>query len=605
MTNKTIEERFKKLTPREHVLKKPGMYIGNIESEPNNMFVLENINDIKNSKFEYKEIDYNAGFLKIFDEVLTNASDHAIRCKDNKWKPVTHIKVTVQKDRVIIENTGTGIPIKIHKEHKVYVPELIFGHLLSGENFDDSDQRMVGGTHGLGIKLTNIFSTKFIIETADGKKKYRQSFTNNLHKKNKPSISTSNRNYTRITYFPDFEKFGLTEITNEMQSLFLRRVIDIAAYIPSVKVYYNSKLVPIRNFKDYVKMFGEEIATEQINDRWEIGVAKTQIDNFQQVSMVNGVGTIYGGTHVNYVTNHIIKTLTEKLNRSHKGLNIKPNFIKNHLFIFVNCKIPNPSFENQTKERLMTRLTADMVKNFEISENFYKKIIASELKNEIVNFIALKEFQDAKKETGQNSRKSKLKIQKLDDANKAGTHDSMKTSLILTEGDSAKSTAKSGISIIGNDYYGVYPLKGKPLNVKKVSLHKMMENSEISDIILALGLEIGKRYTSTRTLRYGKLIVMTDADCVNEHTLILTKRGYIPIKDITYDDYVLTHNNIWERVINIIKTEKQESIDITINNEIFSFGPNHEIPILRNGEIKLIRAKHIQKTDKFLNKKLK
>jgi len=605
MTNKTIEERFKKLTPREHVLKKPGMYIGNIESEPNNMFVLEDINDIKNSKFAYKEINYNAGFLKIFDEVLTNASDHAIRCKNNKWKPVTHIKVTVNKDKVIIENTGTGIPIKIHKEHKVYVAELIFGNLLSGENFDENDQRMVGGTHGLGVKLTNIFSTKFIIETADGKKKYRQSFTNNLLKKNKPSISTSNRNYTRITYFPDFEKFGLTEITDEIQSLFLRRVIDIAAYIPSVKVYYNSKLVPIRNFKDYVKMFGEEIATEQVTDRWEIGVAKTQIDNFQQVSMVNGVNTIYGGTHVNYVTNHIIKTLTEKLNRSHKGLNIKPNFIKNHLFIFVNCKIPNPSFENQTKERLMTRLTADMAENFEISENFYKKIIASELKNEIVNFIALKEFQEAKKETGQNSRKSKLKIQKLDDANKAGTHDSMKASLILTEGDSAKSTAKSGISVIGKDYYGIYPLKGKPLNVKKISLHKMMENSEISDIISALGLEIGKKYNSTRTLRYGKIIIMTDADCISEHTLVLTKRGHIPIKDITYDDYVLTHNNIWERIINIIKTEKQESINITINGEIFSFGINHEIPILRNGEIKLIMVRHIQKTDKILNKKSK
>ena len=166
MTNKTIEERFKKLTPREHVLKKPGMYIGNIESEPNNMFVFEDITNIKGNTFTYKKVDYNAGFLKIFDEVLTNASDHAIRCKENKWKPVTHIKITVHKDKVIVENTGTGIPIKIHKEHKVYVPELIFGHLLSGENFSENEQRMVGGTHGLGASLTNIFSTKFIVETA-------------------------------------------------------------------------------------------------------------------------------------------------------------------------------------------------------------------------------------------------------------------------------------------------------------------------------------------------------------------------------------------------------------------------------------------------------
>jgi DNA topoisomerase-2 len=547
----SIESRYKKLTPIEHILKRPGMYIGNITSEPVDMFVLDDATNIKGNNFILKEVNYNAGFLKIFDEILTNASDHAIRCKDNKWKPVTHIKVTVQKDRVIVENSGPGIPIQIHKEHKIYIPELVFGNIHSGENFDDDEERMVGGTHGLGASLTNIFSSKFIIETADGKKKYRQSFTNNLLKKNKPSISASNRNYTRITYFPDFEKFGLTEITTEIESIFIRRVIDVAAYSTSVKVYYNSKLIPIRTFKDYIKMFGEEIVSEDINDRWQIGVAKTQIDNFQQVSMVNGVGTIHGGTHVNFVTNAIIKTLTEKLNRSHKGLNIKPNFIKNHLFIFVNCKIPNPSFENQTKERLMTRLTAEMVKNFDISDNFYKKIIASELKNEIVNFIALKEFQEAKKETGQNSRKSKLKIKKLDDANKAGTSESSKCYLFLTEGDSAAATTKRGFSVTGGNYYGLYPLRGKPLNVKKVSLHKMMDDDEITHIISALGLEIGKKYNSTRTLRYGKVVIMTDQDHDGAHI-----KGLIINLFETYWPELLKLEFIFEFITPIVKVKK-------------------------------------------------
>lgn len=550
-----IEDRYKKLTPIEHILKRPGMYIGNIKSEPTNLFVYENFDNFKENKFVYKEVQYNAGFVKIFDEILTNASDHSIRCKENKWKPVTYIKVTIDKDRIIIENNGPGIPIQMHKEHKIYVPELVFGNIHSGENFNDDEDRLVGGVHGLGASLTNIFSTKFIIETADGKKKYRQSFTNNLLKKNKPTISSSNRNYTRITYHPDFDKFGLTEITDEIQSLFLRRVVDIAAYIPSVKVYYNSKIIPIRTFKDYVKMFGDEIATEEVTDRWEIGVAKTQIDNFQQVSMVNGVATIYGGTHVNYVTNHIIKTLTEKLNRSHKGLNIKPNFIKNHLFIFVNCKIPNPEFENQTKERLMTRLTADMVKNFEISDSFYKKIIASELKNEIVNFIALKEFQDAKKETGQNSRKSKLKIKKLDDANKAGTSESMKCQLFLTEGDSAAATTKRGFSVTGGEYFGLFPLKGKPLNVKKVSLYKMREDEEISNIISALGLEIGKKYTSTRTLRYGKVVIMTDQDHDGSHI-----KGLIINLFETYWPELLTLDFLYEFITPIVKAKKGNNI---------------------------------------------
>jgi len=550
-----IEDRYKKLTPIEHILKRPGMYIGNITSESTKLFVYDNLENFKENKFVYKEIQYNSGFVKIFDEILTNASDHVIRCKNNKWKKVTNIKIDIQKDKITIENDGSGIPVLIHKEHKMYVPELVFGNIHSGENFDDESERLVGGVHGLGATLTNIFSTKFIVETADGKKKYRQSFTNNLSKKNKPTISPSNRNYTRITYFPDFDKFGLSEVTDEIQSILLKRTIDISAYIPNVKVYYNSKLIPIKSFKDYIKMFGDEIATETITDRWEIAIAKTQIDNFQQVSMVNGVSTIYGGTHVNYVTNQIINTLTEKINKTHKGLNIKSSFIKNHLFIFVNCKIPNPTFDNQTKERLITRLTSDMTKDFNISESFYKKIIDSELKNEIVNFISFKELQDAKKQIGQNSRKTKLKIDKLVDAKKAGTAESSKCNFFLTEGDSAAATAKRGFSVTGNEHYGLYPLKGKPLNVKKVSLHKMRADKEVIGIITALGLEIGKRYTSTRTLRYGKVVIMADADCDGSHIKALV----INLFD-TYWPELLELDFIYEFITPIVKASKGKTV---------------------------------------------
>ena len=210
MNKKTIEDRYKKLTPIEHVLKKPGMYIGNIYTEPTKMYVFEDINEIKDNKFVYKEVNYNAGFIKLFDEALTNASDHYIRTDGQ----VKYIKINVEKDHITIENDGPGVPIVMHKEHKIYVCELIFGNLLTGENFTDDDKRMVGGTHGIGIKTTNIFSKKFTIETADGKHKYIQTFTNNMSDKTKPKITTSDKNYTKITYYPDFEKFNLTEITD-------------------------------------------------------------------------------------------------------------------------------------------------------------------------------------------------------------------------------------------------------------------------------------------------------------------------------------------------------------------------------------------------------
>jgi DNA topoisomerase-2 len=601
MIKKSIEDRFKKLSHKEHILKKPGMYIGNVYTEPTKMFVFEDINEIKGSKFNYKTVEYNAGFIKLFDEVLTNASDHYIRTG-----LVKYINITVEKDYVSIENDGPGIPIEMHKEHKMYVPELIFGNLMSGENFDENDQRMVGGTHGLGVKLTNIFSTKFTIDTSDGKKRYTQTFTDNMDKKTKPDIVKSSKNHTCITYYPDFKKFELVEITDEIQSIFLKRAIDIAAYSPGVKVYYNDILIPIKTFKDYMRMFindEEELFYEKINENWEVGVTRSPNDMFQQISMVNGISTHIGGTHVNYISNQIVKSLGEKIEKINKGVNIKQAMIKNHLFIFLSCRIPNPSFETQTKENMTTRMVGDLIKDVEISENFIKKLSTSEIKNDIVNFATLKEFQEAKKST-QGGQKVKVRIAKLDDANKAGrSPDSMKCGIILTEGDSAKSSAKAGLSVVGNDYYGIYPLKGKPLNVRDISLQKMRENDEIKDIIDILGLEIGKKYTSTRTLRYGKIIIMTDADCIDGDTSVLTKRGYIAIKDVDYEDEVLTHTGQWKKVIRIIEKEQINIVNITINGEIYPFGENHEIPILRKGEVIMIKAVDILKTDKVLNKK--
>ena len=548
--SKTIEERFKKLTPKEHILKKPGMYIGNIYTEPTKLFVFEDINDLKSNKFAYKVVDYNAGFCKLYDEVLTNASDHYIRTGKVKY-----IKIDVERDHIVIENDGPGIPIEMHKEHNIYVPELIFGNLLSGENFDENEKRMVGGTHGLGVKLSNIFSTKFIIETADGKNKYKQTFINNMDKKTKPEISKSNRNYTRITFYPDFKKFDMVEISDDVQSILLKRAIDIAAYNPDVKVYYNKTLIPIKTFKDYVKMFltdDEELFYERLNDNWEVCVAKSQNDMFQQVSMVNGVSTIVGGTHVNFISNQIVRLLGEKIEKTNKGVNVKQNMIKSHLFLFLNCRITNPEFETQSKENLTSKLGNDIINNLELSEAFIKKLATSEIKNDIVNFATIKEFQEAKKQTSQNGQKAKVKINKLDDANKAGkSPDSMRCQLFLTEGDSAASTAKRGRSIIGNDYFGIFPLKGKPMNVRNISLQKMRDDVEIDSIIKALGLEFGKKYNTTRTLRYGKVVIMSDMDTDGSHI-----KGLIVNLFDTYWPELLELDFVYEFITPLIKIKK-------------------------------------------------
>lgn len=592
MREKSIEDRFKKLSPKEHILKRPNMYIGNISNVSTNLFVLEDINKIDESKFVNKNILYNAGFLKLYDEILVNASDHYIRTG-----LVKYIKINVDKDHVTIENDGPGIPIEIHKKHKIYIPEMVFD-LHAGENFDDSENRIIGGLNGLGASLTNIFSNKFIIETSDGKNKYLQTFSDNMNKKTKPLITKSNKNYTKITYYPDFKRFEITEIDEEMQSIFLKRAIDIAAYNTGVKVYYNNILIPIKSFKDYIKMFTQEqeFFYEKLNDSWEIGICKSLDNSFNQISMVNGISTYNGGTHVNAITNQITKKLSESIIKKNKKINIKQNDIKNRLFVFVNAKIVNPVFDTQSKENL----TSKIILSPEISDNLIKKLLSSEITEELLKFLDMKEQYDTKKEIV----KHKIKISKLDDAKKAGTSESEKCIMFFSEGDSAAASVIAGISSVPNpDYFGVFPLKGKPLNVRGMELSKIRDNDEIKNIISILGLEFGKKYTDTKKLRYGKVVLMADADCIDENILILTKRGYIAIKDVTYEDEVLTHTNEWKKIINIIQTEKNNIISLKVNGEIYSFSENHEIPVLRNNKIELIKAKDIINSDQILKKK--
>ena len=364
-------------------------------------------------------------------------------------------------------------------------------------------------------------------------------------------------------------------------------------------MFYNDKQIPIKNFKDYMKMFvgdDSELFTEKINDNFEIGISKSLDGGFNQVSIVNGITTYNGGTHVNVIINDLTKKTQEILAKKYKKLNIKSNDIKNNTFVFVSAKISNPSFDTQTKETLTSKINGDVPL---LSDKIIKQFSSSQIVDEVIRFLNIKEQVDTKKEIG----KHKIKISKLDDAKKAGTYDSDKCTIFITEGDSAHSSVLAGFSEINSDYYGAYPLRGKILNVRDVNLQKIRDNEELKNLINILGLEFGKKYTDTSKLRYGKVALMADADCIDENSLILTKRGHIPIKDITYEDEVLTHNNEWKKIKNIIRTNKENSIDFTINGEIYTFGENHEIPMLRNNEIKLIKAKDILMTDKFLKRK--
>ncbi len=410
---------------------------------------------------------------------------------------------------------------------------MIFSHLLTSSNYDDNQQKVTGGRNGYGAKLCNIFSTTFTLETADShtQKKYKQTWTNNMSVTGKAQLTSNKKDdYTKVTFTPDFNKFGMTGIDDDFEALVKRRVYDLAGTLHDVKVFLNGEKIKIRNFKQYMEMYVKAIVkengdgtidasnptilTEQPDPRWEIGFAVSD-GSFQQVSFVNSIATTSGGTHVNYIGDQIINRLLEHIKKKNKnGPMLKASQIRNHIFLFVNCQIVNPAFTSQTKEQLTTK-QSQFGSKCAVSEDFLKKVAKSQAVANILHFAEAKADQILKRTDGH--RRSRINNPKLVDANKAGTKDGWKCTLILTEGDSAKGLAMAGRAVVGPDEFGVFPLRGKLLNVRDASIDQISKNAEIQNIKQFLGLQHKKEYTDTRSLRYGHVMIMTDQDHDGSH----------------------------------------------------------------------------------------
>lgn len=508
----------------EHIIKRPDTYIGSTERTERQMWVFNS----EQQSMEFREISYVPGLYKIFDEILVNAADN----KQND-KNMDEIKVTIDREQgeISVWNNGRGIPIEIHSKQKIYVPEMVFGNLLSSSNYDDDQQKVTGGRNGYGAKLCNIFSTEFTLETADArkKKKYKQTWTKNMSTKGDAKITDfTGDDYTKVTFKPDFAKFGMTGLDDDFEALAKRRVYDLAGTCKGIAVRLNSARVPVRDFKKYMEMYtkaikkerGEEAAfdksdiiTEQ-HGRWEIGFAVSD-GSFQQVSFVNSIATTSGGTHVNYIGDQICNKLADQLKKKNKGgPALKINQIRNHIFLFVNCQIVNPAFTSQTKEHLTTK-SSQFGSTCNVTDNFMKQVAKTDVITNILSFLEKKADQILKKSDG--NRRSRISNPKLIDANKAGTKEGFQCTLILTEGDSAKGLAVAGRSVVGPDLFGVFPLRGKLLNVRDASIDQISKNAEIQNIKNFMGLQHKKEYTDTKGLRYGHLMIMTDQDHDGSH----------------------------------------------------------------------------------------
>ena len=523
MSKSELSKQYQKKSDKQHVLDNPDTYIGSIEK----VETTQNIFNEEDKKIFEKEILLIPGLYKLFDEGIVNCRDHWVRMKkDPENNQVSEIKVEIEDNIISLTNDGNGIDIVEHPDYNIWIPELIFGHLRTSTNYNKDEKKITGGKNGFGFKLVLIWSSWGKIETVDHKRglKYIQEFKNNLDLIEKPQITKfKGKPYTKVSFKPDYERLKIDGLSNDMISLFQRRVYDIAAVTDkSVKVKYNNCQINVKSFEQYLNLYiGNKSESpriyEQANERWEYAVSLTPNDEFVQVSFVNGIFTSKGGKHVEYILNQIVKKLVNYI-KLKKHIDVKPTTIKEQLMLFVRCDIENPSFDSQTKDFMNTPIS-NFGSSCQVSDQFIEKIAKMGVMNTAASLTEIKETKQAKKTDGVKV-KNLRHITKLIDANKAGTEKSSDCTIILCEGDSAKAGIISGLSKDDREWIGVYPMKGKLFNVRGEKDLKISENKEICEIKQILGLELGMEYTKesiNKKLRYGKILFMTDQDLDGSH----------------------------------------------------------------------------------------
>jgi DNA topoisomerase-2 len=491
--SKKIEDKYKKLTDIEHVILRPGMYIGSIKPHTATKWVLGE------EKMTQRELTYNPGFLKIFDEIITNSVDESKR----EGSKLNTIKVTIKNDVISVWDNG-GIPVIKHQEHNEWIPEMIFSNLKAGSNFDDDDSRTWAGTNGVGSVLVNIYSKKFTISTCDGKNQFDQTFTNNMRDRTEAKVVKGTKKHTEITFATDFEKFGLENIDEDHYKMIEKRIYDLAACNPSLKIYFNGTLINLNSFEDYIKLYTDDYFFEcNKNKSWSIAIAISE-NGFQQISFANSTETYDGGTHVDYVMSQIVSQLREFFLKKHK-VDIKPTELKNHMTLFLDSTVINPSFSSQTKEKLITEVK-EFGTTFDVSAKLVQSILKSEIVNSILDWIEQKKNADDNKlQRELNKKLSKIKVEKLIDAK---GKDRWKCSLGLFEGDSAAGAFRKYRTA---DTMGAFSLRGKFINVSEITNQKLVQNTEAVNLMAAIGLKLGQPI-ELKHLRYGKIFFYTDAD---------------------------------------------------------------------------------------------
>lgn len=502
------DQEIKILNDREHVLARPGMYVGSIRPENQEFWV---IND--NDKMEKIDIQYIPAQYKIFCEILDNSIDEIVRGYGNT------INVTIDKvnEMITIEDNGRGIPLENHKEAKVPTPQVVFTQLRSGSNFDDSD-RMTIGMNGVGASLATVFSEKLIVEIKRNNKIYTQSFTNNLKNIGEPNISRKKtiKSGTKVSFKPDKKIFEIglddrlihkrcLELTYMFNKLTIN--LEIINSISDIKKYE----LKGDNFEDYIKLFSDDyVYIDEPKNKFKMAICCNNVsESFEQVSNVNGADTWRGGSHIDYMKELFGSDLKDKIKKEFK-IEVSNIDVYKNMFVILFLNWNAPQFEGQTKEKLVNDKK-------EISEYFNtlfssRKVtnISNQLKcikQKTVDLVTLK---NDKKLLSELKKKQKvLNRKRIPKLIECSSKTRSKCSIYITEGDSAISNLAT---VRDSKFMAGLPLRGKILNVNDTPIKSVIDNKEIQSIISSIGLKLGENAVESNSLNYGKIIIATDQD---------------------------------------------------------------------------------------------
>ncbi|AJD81818.1 DNA topoisomerase large subunit [Yersinia phage vB_YenM_TG1] len=491
-----IDNKIEILSDKQHVLRRPGMYIGSVANEGHERFLFG----------EFKKIEYVAGVLKLIDEIIDNSVDEAIRT-NFKFANKISVDINLSDHKVIVEDNGRGIPqtlVITPDGEEIPGPVAAWTKTKTGGNFGDDKERVTGGQNGVGSSLTNIFSVLFTGITSDGKTELTVNCSNNsdnISWNTKPSKAHG----TKVEFIPDFSHFEMNKFEPIYQEIALDRLQTLAVIYPDIEFKFNGKKVQ-GNFKKYAKQFGEDTIIQETD---AVSIAfTTSPDGFRHMTYVNNIHTKNGGHHIDCIMDDICDELIPGIKRKYKGIEVTKARIKECLTMVMFIRgMKNMRFDSQTKERLTSPFgeirshinldTKKMAQQILKSEEILMPIVEAALARKLAAEKAA--------ETKAAKKASKATVVKHIKANSYG-NDKLETTLFLTEGDSAIGYL---IEVRDRALHGGYPLRGKFMNTWGMPASKILENREAFEICAITGLTIGE---PAENLGYRNIAIMTDAD---------------------------------------------------------------------------------------------